>query len=262
MTTVLYPALAIGAIGLFLGILLAVASKIFKVDVDERIPKITDSLPGANCGGCGYAGCANYASAIVKDNEKIGLCSAGGQKCAEEIAKIMGVEAPTVEEKKAFVRCGGIDDAASKSFFYDGIDTCSAATRLAGGPKNCTYGCLGYGTCMSVCNSNAISIKNGVAIIDENKCSACGACVKACPRGIIELVPKNAKYIVRCVSCDSGKDMKNTCSAGCIGCKICEKNCESNAITVDGNHAKIDYEKCTSCGTCMEKCPRKIIVKA
>ncbi len=261
MKDIIYPVLSMGALGLILGALLAIASKIFAVEKDEVAEAITQVLPGANCGSCGFAGCSAYASAISKDGAKINACSPGGQNAADAIAGILGVESAQVEEKIAVVRCNGTKDVATDKYVYSGIEDCGAIATLQGaGQKSCGYGCLGFGSCIKVCSRGAISIENGIAVIDTEKCGGCGECVAACPKHLIEVVPKKTKYIVKCQSCDKGAQMKEKCSVGCIGCKICEKNCEAGAITIVNNHAVIDYEKCTGCGVCATKCPKKIIL--
>ena len=261
MKDIIFPALAMGGVGLLLGALLAFASKIFAVEKDERAEAITEVLPGANCGSCGYAGCSAYAKAISSDNAKINACSPGGQKVSDKIAEIMGVASEAVEEKCAVVLCNGTEEVASDKYNYEGVQDCVAAAALqGGGHKSCSYGCLGYGSCSTVCKNNAITIENGIAVVDMEKCGGCGECEKACPKKLIKIVSKAAKYIVKCNSCDKGADMKTKCSVGCIGCKICEKNCPVEAIKVENNHAMIDYAKCIGCGICAEKCPKKIIV--
>ncbi len=261
MKDIIFPALAMGAIGLVLGSLLAVASKIFAVQKDEKMELITEALPGANCGSCGYAGCSAYAAEISSGNAKINLCSPGGQKVSDAIAEIMGIASEAVEEKRAVVLCNGNNETATDKYNYEGVLDCAAAASLqGGGHKACEYGCLGYGNCALACQNNAITIENGIAVIDKEKCGGCGECEKACPKNLIKIVNSNAKYVVKCSSCDKGADMKEKCQVGCIGCKICEKNCPSDAIKVDNNHAVIDYEKCIACGICAAKCPKKIIV--
>ncbi len=260
MNEILFPTLAIGAVGLVLGVLLALASKIFAVEKDERAEAVLEALPGANCGSCGYAGCSAYADEISKNNAAINCCSPGGQAISDKIAQIMGVSAEMVEEKVAVVCCNGNSDASAQRYDYEGTKSCLAAARLpGGGQKSCTYGCLGYGTCAKVCSRGAIDIKNGIAVIDREKCGGCGECAEACPKNIIKIVPKKNKYIVKCISCDKGAAMKDKCTVGCIGCKICEKNCPADAIKVNDNYAVIDYDKCIGCGICAEKCPKKAI---
>lgn len=262
MTDILYPALAMGAVGLLLGILLAIASRIFAVEKDERAEAITEVLPGANCGSCGFAGCSAYAAAISSEGARINACSPGGQNVANAIAEIMGVQAETVEEKCAVVLCEGKHQNAKDQYIYEGIEDCNVASTLqGGGHKACAYGCLGYGSCSAVCQNDAITIENGIAVIDYDKCGGCGECEKACPKKLIKIVKKSTKYIVKCSSCDKGAAMKEKCIVGCIGCKICEKNCPVQAISVENNHAVINYDRCIGCGICAEKCPKKIIVQ-
>lgn len=261
MKEILLPALAMGAVGLVLGLLLALASKIFAVEKNERAEEIASVLPGANCGSCGYAGCSAYATAISKGEAKINCCSPGGQSTVDYIARIMGVSGEAVEEKCAVIACNGTFDKAADKYEYVGIEDCITASRLqGGGSKACEYGCLGYGTCAKVCKNNAIKIENGIAVVNIEKCGGCGECAAACPKNLIAIVPKKVKYIVKCHSCDKGAEMKEKCTIGCIGCKICEKNCPVGAIKVENNCAQIDQSVCISCGLCENKCPKKIIV--
>lgn len=250
------------ALGGVLGLLLAAASRIFRVNRDARIDEIVKILPGANCGGCGYAGCANYAEAIVGENAKCNKCVAGGDKVSAEIAQIMGTSAEKSERFRAQVMCSGTNDLSRKKFIHDGIRDCVAANKLAGGDKMCPNGCIGLGTCASVCPFDAISIINGVAAVNYNKCQACGACVAACPKQIIRLIPFDSKYWVGCMSVDKGAKTRSYCDVGCISCKLCEKNCPTGAIHVDNFVSHIDYSKCIGCGKCESVCPRKIIWSA
>ncbi len=260
MTEILIPVAVLGVMGLVFGLLLGVAAKIFAVKKDERIEKIEGALPGANCGGCGYAGCSAYASSIVNDGALITLCSAGGQKVADEIALIMGMKAEKMEKCSARVFCKGATDKANVKLEYRGAKDCFAANRIAGGPKECAYGCIGLGSCVSVCKFDAISVVDGVAIVNPEKCTACGACVKKCPKNIIKIVPQSKHHAVLCSNQDKGPVAKNLCKESCLGCKVCEKNCPSEAIKVDNFLARIDYDKCIDCGVCSEKCPKKIII--
>ena len=262
MKEILIPALAMGAVGLVLGAVLAIASKVFSVKKDERALLIEEVLPGANCGSCGFAGCSAYAAAVSQGNAKVNCCSPGGQKTADEIAGIMGVASTAVEEKCAVILCSGTNETAFDKYEYIGEKTCAAAARMqGGGQKACEYGCLGFGTCVAKCRNNAISIQNGIAVVDESKCGGCGECAAVCPKKIIKIVPVTNKYVVKCKSCDKGALMKEKCSVGCIGCKICEKNCPEEAIKVIDNCAVIDESKCVGCGICAEKCPKKIIAE-
>ncbi len=259
MNEIISAVLVVGITGLIFGCILAIASVIFAVKKDERIDKIAEVLPGANCGACGMAGCSAYAAAIVESGAAINLCSVGKAAVAEKIAGIMGTEAGEVEEKVAKVLCQGTCENATDKYIYEGVADCRAAQRLAGGAKECAYGCLGLGTCVKACMFDAIKIENGIAVVDEEKCTGCGKCREACPKNVIELVPKSAKAVVLCKNKDKGAAVNKYCKTGCIACRICEKNCEFGAITVNDNCATIDYEKCTGCGVCAEKCPKKVI---
>ncbi len=256
---ILYPALSIGVIGLFFGAILAFASIIFKVEKDERIDKIAEILPGANCGGCGFAGCSAFAQAIVEDGAPITSCNLMTAEKAQQIAKIMGVEAGEIVKKFAVVHCNGSCDKCSDKCEIFGIDDCVAAASLGTGPKSCEYGCMGLGSCVKVCSENAITIEKGIAVIDKEKCIGCGKCASICPKNLIEMVPQKRTAIVKCASKDKGVIVKAYCDAGCIGCKICEKKCPKEGITVIDNLAVIDYEKCVGCGICAKECPKGVI---
>lgn len=256
---ILLPIIAIGGMGLIFGVLLSIAAKIFAVEKDERIPRIVDVLPGANCGGCGFAGCSAYAEAVCKGEAGVSGCPVGGHDVAEKIAAIMGVEAQKEEKMVSFVACSGNCEVAPNKFLNNETIDCHTANRLSGGIKGCTFGCLGFGSCVSKCQFDAISIQNGIAVVDHEKCTNCGACIAECPRGVITRVPYRSKAVVVCSSKAPGKETRQVCNVGCIGCGICAKNCESEAITVENNLARINGTKCTGCGVCVEKCPRKII---
>lgn len=257
--SVLYSVISLAGLGLLFGVMITFASKKFEVEQDDRVEKIVEVLPNANCGGCGFAGCQAYAKAVVDGTAAPDLCSAGGIVAAAKIGEILGIKIEEKELVAACVMCCGSEENTAPKYQYDGIKNCIAAARVSGGYKGCSFACLGFGNCVEVCKFDAISVKNGIADVDKEKCVGCGACVKACPKGLIHMVPKSAKYAVKCSSKDKGVDTKNNCKGGCIGCKICEKNCPSDAIKVIDNVAVIDYSKCTSCGVCFEKCPRKII---
>ncbi len=258
--SIIYSVIALAGLGLLFGILITFASKKFEVKKDDRVEKLLEVLPNGNCGGCGYAGCFAYAQAVVDGKEAPDLCSACGTEAVSKIGEILGVEIKEKEAVTACVLCCGNGENTTEKYMYDGVKNCISAARVSGGFKSCSYACLGFGNCVDVCKFDALHIVDGIAEVDFNKCVGCGACVNACPKSLIHLVPKSAKYVVKCSSKDKGIDTKNSCELGCISCKLCEKNCPSDAICIVDNVAVIDYKKCTSCGICADKCPRHIIV--
>lgn len=257
---IIIAAAVVGAVGLVIGVLLGVASEKFKVEVDEKEILVRNELPGNNCGGCGYPGCDGLAKAIAAGEAAVDACPVGGVPVGAKIAAIMGVEAGGAEKQVAFVKCKGTCDKTNMQYRYYGIDDCRKVSVVPGaGEKACAYGCMGYGTCVKACQFDAIHIVDGVAVVDKEKCVACGKCVAACPNHLIELVPYKAEHLVQCSSHDKGKDVKAKCENGCIGCTLCTKQCEVGAIHMENNLAVIDYSLCTNCGKCAAKCPAKVI---
>lgn len=253
--------IVLGVLGAVFGLMLGYASKVFHVEEDPRQAKIVECLPNANCGGCGYPGCAGYASAVVSGEAATNCCAAGGQEVADKVAAIMGVEAKKLTKRTAQVMCTG-GGCAHLRYDYTGIADCLQAARmLGGGAAECTFSCYGYGTCASVCPQEAITVRDGAAHVDPAKCIACGKCVDICPRKIITIVPMATKrhVAITCSSKEKGADTRKHCDNGCIGCGICAKTCPKEAITVADNLAKIDYDKCVGCGLCAQKCPRHLI---
>lgn len=258
-TDILIPAGIMAALGAFFGIMLAVASRVFAVKVDERVSAVRDALPGANCGGCGYSGCDALATAIVEGKAPCNACPVGGNAAAEEIAAVMGVTVQQQVRMRAQVLCMGSDLYAAKKYIYQGVQDCISASRLAGGDKLCADGCLGLGSCVAACKFEALSIRNGVAVVDPERCSGCSACVETCPKKLIRLIPYDTPYVVACMSHEKGAAVMRQCKIGCIGCSLCQKACEVGAVSVQENLAVIDLAKCAGCGKCAEKCPRHII---
>lgn len=266
MDLILVAVISLGAIGLISAIVLFVASKKFVVYEDPRIGEVAEVLPQANCGGCGYPGCAGFAEACVKAGSLEGkLCPVGGQPVMVRVAAILGLEAASAEPKVAVVRCNGSCEHRPRTTRYDGVSSCAVANATYGGETDCTFGCLGCGDCVDACQFDAIHMnpETGLPEVDENACTACGACVKACPRRIIELRPKgknNRRVYVSCVNKDKGAQTRKACSVGCIGCGKCVKVCPFEAITLENNLAYIDPAKCKLCRKCEAECPQGAIL--
>ncbi len=259
MKEILIPVIILGAMGAVFGVLLGIAAKVFRVKKDGRLERIEELLAGANCGGCGYPGCSGFAQGLCSGVANITDCPSTKPENKEKIAKILGVAVGESVPKVAMVMCSGSCSNVVLNHRYEGITDCVAAARYGGSDKACSYGCIGFGSCADVCQFDAIHVENDVAVVDRDKCVACGACVEVCPHNVIRLVEARQRTFVKCVSKDKGAALKNICVAGCLGCKICEKNCPKDAIHVVDNVAVIDYEKCVNCGICAGKCPKKII---
>ena len=260
MTEVIIAAAIVGGVGILIGVFLGLSGEKLKVEVDEKEVAVREALPGNNCGGCGFPGCDGLAAAIVKGEASVDGCPVGGNPVAQAIAQIMGVTVEEGAKKSAIVKCTGDCEKAKEQYTYTGVKDCYMASLAnSGGPKACSYGCLGMGSCVKVCENDAIHIINGIAVIDPEKCVSCGQCVKACPKGLIEIRPVKATAHVMCSSKDKGKAVMDVCSVGCIGCTLCEKQCEYGAIVMENNIPIIDAKKCIGCGKCAEKCPKKII---
>lgn len=257
----LTPILIVVLVGLVCAVILTIASKVFYVPVDETFAELREALPGANCGGCGYAGCDDYALALTEDRSvPCTKCPVGGASVADELAKILGVTAAAQEKEVAVVMCNGNNQAAKKLLEYRGLKTCVAAKQFFGGVNKCPYGCIGFGDCEAVCEYEAIKVINGIAKVDTNNCVACGMCVKACPNALIRISPDKNKNIVKCHSTAKGGDVRKACSVGCIACKKCEKVCKFDSVHVVDNLAFIEPEKCKNCGMCQKECPTGAII--
>lgn len=243
------------AIGLFMGILLALVSRFFGVEESQKLKDVRACLPGVNCGACGYKGCDDYAAALAEGEAKPNLCVPGAADTANALGDVLGIAVEAPKDVVAFVHCNGHCEATSQKASYDGISTCRAASMLYGGPEACRYGCLGFGDCAAACPANAICVKDGIAHVDTSRCLGCGLCAATCPKKIITMVPQETKAVVMCNNKDKGADARKACKNACIGCKKCERTCPNGAISVQNNIAVIDYEKCTHCGTCVDGCP-------
>jgi Na+-translocating ferredoxin:NAD+ oxidoreductase RNF subunit RnfB len=257
---IVVPLAVLGGLGVIFSLLLSFASRMFFVEVDERITRIRAYLPGANCGGCGYPGCDNLAAAIVEGNAKANACPVGGVVTAEHISSIMGWEkGDGFEDVAAYILCNGSEGNTREIYHYDGAKFCSAASQFGGGHKACRFACLGLGDCLRACKFGAITMVNQRAKIDPNKCTGCGSCVIACPKDVLKIMPAKVKVAIACKNVDAAKKVREVCIRGCIACKRCEKACEYDAIHVIGGLAQIDYDKCTGCGKCAAQCPNNCI---
>ena len=261
VTGIIHAAILVGVIGILIGLLLGFAGIKLAVPVDEKEIEVREALPGNNCGGCGFAGCDACAGAIASGEAPVNACPVGGAAVAEKIGAVMGVDAGEAVKMVAFVKCNGTCDKAGLKANYYGISDCKRAAAIPGrGDKACSFGCMGFGSCVAACQFDAIHVVNGVAVVDKEKCVACGKCAEECPNHLIEMVPYDASYGVACSNQDKGPKVMAVCDTGCIGCGLCARQCESGAVTVENNVAHIDQSKCTGCGKCAEKCPKKIIL--
>jgi len=257
---VLVPVLCVGALALVFGVILGLSAKKFAVETDPAVERIFSVLPGANCGGCGFPGCAVFAERVAKGQANYRGCPPGGASAAAEIANVLGIDAAPSARKVAFIKCNGSNDNIRRNYIYDGPKSCASASQLAtGGNKTCRYSCIGLESCKNACPFGAIKIVDSIAVVIREKCTACGKCVPVCPKNLIEIVPDKAKVRVLCNSRDKAKAVRESCRAGCFGCTVCQKTCREGAITVVDNIAHIDYEKCTLCMECINKCPSRAI---
>ena len=232
--SVLIAFLIVGILGLLLGLGLAIADKKFAVEKDEKLIALEESMPGANCGGCGYAGCQAYAEAVYKGEAKPGLCSPGGDQLARKMGEILGIQVEDVEKKVAFVFCRGNSEVTKTDYEYKGMTDCNAAALLQGGPSGCKEGCLHLGSCIAVCPVGAISKdEKGNVVVDKEKCIACGKCVAICPNHVIKLIPYSLQYVCACNNHENGAKVRKTCQVGCIGCKMCELKVEGSPFKVE-----------------------------
>jgi len=259
--TILYAIIALSGLGALAAVVIYFVAQKFKVFEDPRIDQVQELLAGANCGGCGYPGCRGFAEACVKAENLDALsCPPGGNETMAKVAAVLGKVVEAKEPTIAVIRCSGSFDKRPKTNDYDGATSCKIASTLYSGQTGCSFGCLGLGDCVTVCKFDAIFIdeKTGLPVVDNEKCTACGACVKACPKQIIELRLKGKKdrrIFVSCINKDKGGLAKKNCSVACIGCGKCVKECAFDAITIENNLAYIDFDKCKLCRKCVAVCP-------
>lgn len=260
-STIIWTVVILACLGLVLSLVLYFVAKKFKVEEDPRIDDVEKAMPGANCGGCGYAGCRAFAEAAVKaPNLDNNFCPVGGNEVMKKVAAILGYEVKEKTPQVAVVRCNGTCSNRPVTNVYDGVKSCKVKASLYCGDTACSYGCLGCGDCVAACQFGAITMNpgTGLPVVDESKCTACGACAKACPKSIIELRdkgPRGMREYVSCINADKGPVARKACSAACIGCGLCAKTCTHGAVTVENNIAYIDFSKCKLCRECEAVCP-------
>ena len=264
MNYLLIPAGLVGGLGLLYGLVLAFAAKKFHVKIDPKTENIISVLPGVNCGACGYPGCTAFAEAVVQKDEDISKCAPGGDSVVSSISNILGVKADLKEKSVAVIKCksGGRNNTFFK-YNYSGVFSCGAINQLSDGINTCSHGCLGENDCVRACKFDAFILdENNNRIVNKDLCTGCGACKKACPRDLIEMVPISKKVHIKCMSKDPGAVARKSCGAkaACIGCTLCAKVCPTDAITIKNFLATINYQKCISCGLCTKKCPTKAII--
>lgn len=259
--TIIWTIVAITVLGVLLAVVLYLVANKFKVEEDPRIDEVEKVMPGANCGGCGFAGCRAFAQSCVEAaNLDNNYCPVGGNEVMKKVAAVLGLEVKEKAPMVAVVRCNGTCAKRPVVNDYDGLKSCRVKAALYSGDTGCFYGCLGCGDCVAACQFGAISMdpETGLPIVDEEKCTACGACARACPKKIIELRnkgPKNRRVFVSCVNMEKGAAARKACSSACIGCGKCAKACPFGAITVEHNVAYIDFNKCKLCRKCVAECP-------
>ena len=257
---ILYAIAALGGLGILFGLALGLADKKFAVVTDERVSAVRAAVASANCGACGHAGCDAYAEAVVRGDAKVTACTPGGERTVKAISAIMGVDADALEPMVARVCCQGTCERVSPRYDYGGVGSCRAVSGISGGPNACEFGCVGYGDCLVVCAFGAISMLDGIAMIDDDVCTGCGMCISACPRGIIKMLPKDQTVVVMCQNEAIGRIARLQCKTACVGCKRCEKTCPTESIKVVKGVARIDESTCTRCGACIPGCPMNCIV--
>ncbi len=265
--TILITIISLSLLALISAVILYFVAQKFKVHEDPRIDEIQAVLPAANCGGCGFAGCRNFAEALVNADTFEGLnCPVGGAEVMGMVAKILGKEAPVVDPLVAVLLCNGTPEYRPRTSKYDGASDCRISHNLYIGETDCSYGCLGNGDCVRACSFDAMYMDTAteLPVIIDDKCVACGACMKACPRNLIELrkkAKKDRKIYVACSNCDKGGPARKACKLACIACNKCFKVCEFGAITIENNLAYIDAKKCTFCRKCVTECPTNSIIE-
>ena len=261
MNTIIITIIVSFLLALILGVLLGFFKKVFNVPVDEKVAKVREVLPGANCGACGFPGCDGFAAAVASGEAPVDGCAAGGASTAEKVGNVLGKTVET-ETKVVVLACQGSKELAKARGFYTGLKNCAAAHQAVNGTKMCQYGCIGFGDCVAVCQFDALHMgENGLPQVDYSKCTGCGMCVKECPQHLLSKVPVSRKGAVALCSnhTENKPSVIKNCKIGCIKCGKCERNCPEKCLKLVNGIPQIDYDKCTSCGTCIEGCPTKVL---
>ena len=262
---VLTSVLTLAGIGLILALILVAASLAFRVEEDPRVEAVLEALPGANCGGCGYAGCEAYAQAVLASPDvPANLCTVGGNDTATKVGEIAGKTVTATEPMICFRRCSRHEGQVEHRYHYVGVNTCSAAAQLEGGPYMCSWSCLGYGDCMRACPFDAMVVRDDLIEVITSRCVACGCCISACPRGILQIVPQRARVMCFCATKEKMKNVADVCSVGCINCLQCVKACPAQAISYTNFRIEINHNACLAygdkCGeACVASCSRNIL---
>jgi Na+-translocating ferredoxin:NAD+ oxidoreductase RNF subunit RnfB len=266
-TVILYTVASLSGLGAISALILYFVAQKFLVVEDPRIEEVIGRLPGVNCGGCGFAGCRSFAEACVRaDNLDNLFCPVGGNDTMSAVASVLGHSVVEQDPRVAVLRCNGSCSVRPRTNIYDGTATCAIASALYGGDTDCQYGCLGFGDCVEVCKFDALHMDatTGLPVVNDVNCTACGACVKACPRDLFELrkrAKKDRKIYVACRNEDKGGIARKSCNVACIGCTKCFKVCPYEAIVMDKNLAFIDSDKCKLCRKCVPECPTNSIIE-
>ena len=256
---IILPVIIVTLIGLISGLVLALASKFMSVPSDEKVQQIRDCLPGANCGGCGYSGCDDYAVALAEGKVSADKCAPGGAATVSALSEVLGIDIE-LKPKVAFIACGGNSEGIKNRFEYTGLETCKGANLVYGGAHICQNGCLQFGDCLKACPFDAITFTNGKVSVCEELCHGCGVCVDTCPKSLIKLIPKGSKVRIACSNTAARTARAKSCANACVGCRLCEKACENGALTMVNDTPVIDYGLCTNCGKCKTACKRGVIV--
>lgn len=259
---VLTSVVVLAGMGGSFGILIALANARFRVDEDPRLDQLSDLLPGANCGACGFAGCRAFAEAALGGKVAPAGCTVMGEAELEDVAELLGVGVGDADRRVARLLCAGGDDVAFRKADYAGIGSCAAAVAVGGGGKACTWGCVGFADCAVSCDFDAITMTpQGLPLVDPARCTACNDCVEACPLDLFVLLPLDAPLLVQCRNLLEGDAAEAVCSVACNACRRCVQDAEDGLITMDRGLAVVNYERIDRANPgAVARCPTGAIV--